>query len=263
MNENETNGNKIGKEIPQDELEAHPELTHEIMKKESRLSKYMKNRQRTRIPARYIWLLNLPLFTNLILGFSIILGLLFLYFGVMGALTIIGLTEQNAWAIYDVMWIFGWEGSAITGFALIVIGIIMLWSIPYYFLNNTQKADSYLIIGVGLGELFGIVYIFIILADLLSWLLDFLSTNEVNPPETYFYYPVILALIAAPLFRVLSIRHIVLPPSEKEPEDYSIQQYRKERKNWREDYKKQNEEYFRKWSERRGHRRHKRRRRWE
>ena len=34
MTENETNGKKIVKEIPPSELEVHPELIHEIKKKE-------------------------------------------------------------------------------------------------------------------------------------------------------------------------------------------------------------------------------------
>lgn len=272
MTENEINNEKISKEISPSELEAHPELSHEIKKKEPRLSKYMREHRRTQIPARHIWLLNHQLVTNLIMGFSIILGLLFLYFGVMGALTIIGLTEQNVWVIYDVMWIFGWKGSAITGFALIIIGIIILWSVPYYLLNNVQKADSYLIIGVGLGVLFGIIYIFVIFADLLSWLLDYLATNEVNPPYTYFYFPVLLSLLAVPLFRALSVRHIVLPPSEKQPEDYSVQLFRKEMRNWRDSHKRKFAEgHTRKWTEKRRHGHHKKRkhgdhkrwRRWE
>ncbi len=264
MNENETNNYKIIKDIPASELEAHPELTHEIKKKESRLSKYMRERRRSQIPVRHIWLLNLPIVTNIILVFSIILGLLFLYFGVMGALTIVGFTEQNVWVIYDVMWIFGWEGNAITGFVLIIIGVIMLWSVPHYFQNNVQKADSYLVISSGLGVLFAIIYIFVILADLLSWLVDFLTTNVVNPPDTYFYYPVLLGLIAAPLFRALSVRHIVLPPSEKQPEDYSTQHFKKEMKNWRDSYKRKHfgDNYGRR-NKKGKHRHHRRRKRWE
>jgi len=264
MTENETNGKKIVKEIPPSELEVHPELTHEIKKKESRLSKYMRDHRRSKIPVRHIWLLNLPIITNVILVFSIILGLLFLYFGIMGALTLIGLTNQNVWVFYDVMWIFGWEGSAITGFVLIVIGVIMLWSVPYYFLNSVQKADSYLIIGAGLGVLFAIIYIFVILADLLTWLLDFLATNIVNPPETYFYYPVLLGLLAAPLFRALSVRHIVLPPSEKQPEDYSTQRFRKEMKIWRDNHKRTHHKNGHRRGFQKGkNRHHKRRKRWE
>ncbi len=264
MVENEINDETIVKEIPPSELEVHPELTHEIVKKEPRLSKFMRDHRRPQIPVRYIWLLNLPIVTNVILAFSIILGLLFLYFGVMGALTIVGMTEQNVWGIYSTMWVFGWEGSAITGFALIIIGVIMLWSVPFYFLKSVQKADSYLIIGSGLGVLFAIIYIFIILADLLSWLLDILATSVVNPPETYFYYPIMLGLIAAPIFRALSIRHIVLPPSEKQPEDYSVQHYRKEMRNWKFNQKRKHLiKDQRKGSNKGRHRHHKKRKRWE
>ena len=255
MIEEETKNTEPTNGISPEVRETHPELSHEIKKSVPRFSKYMRQHRRKNYPVRYIWLLNLPIITNVIIGASIFLGMAYIYFGVMGALTLLGLTENKTWIFYQVMWIFGWEGNAVTGIALIIIGLIILWSIPYYLRDKTQQADSYLIIGSGLGVLFCIIYILIIFADLLIWLVNFLSTSVAQPPETYFYYPIMLGLVTAFLFRTLMIRHIVLPPTETQPEDYSVQRYRREMRQWKEDYKKMyQEEYNQRWQEWKDHR---------
>ena len=92
----------------------------------------------------------------------------------------------------------------------------MFWSVPYYLTNKTQKADSYLVIGAGIGIIFGAIYILIILADVITAIITTISDNVAFKIETFFYVPIILAIFAVPLFRVLSIRHMVVLPSMDE-----------------------------------------------
>ena len=201
------------------EDEEHPELTRAIQWRKDRYRRFMRFTKRDHKMKRLADKLNKPQFTNRILGYTIILGLLYLAFGVIGALTLAGHTNSTAWAIYIATSIFGWKGHAITGFALIIIGIIMLWSVPYYFTNNIQQGDSYLIIGSGIGVLFGIIYIIIILADVLRGIVVGLTNATPIIIETYFYPAILLAIIAIPIFRLIAIRHFIGPSKEEEDED--------------------------------------------
>ncbi|HUU77266.1 MAG TPA: hypothetical protein VMX55_02895 [candidate division Zixibacteria bacterium] len=217
------NKSEEAKPYSQEELEAHPELGYEI-KKSRRQS--LKDRREQHFRERHLHQrimmvkeFNKPVYTHVIEGFSIVLGALFIAFGVIGAISIFGITESNSWKIYQSTSFFGWKGNAITGIALIVVGIVILWSIPFFFFNNTQKADSYLIIGTGLGFLFGVIYVFIIMADLISSLVDSLANQITVSITTYFYYPILLALLTIPVFRILVIRHVVFTPTESKEEE--------------------------------------------
>ncbi|MCK5184559.1 MAG: hypothetical protein KAQ95_09650, partial [Candidatus Heimdallarchaeota archaeon] len=87
--------------------------------------------------------------------------------------------------------------------------------------------------------------------------------------ETFFYIPIILAIFAIPLFRVLSIRHMVVLPSMNEEDKKSIILEKgeftkgrpKEEKEWRFEhhhYQRQRKyrQYRRDWrDQKKGHRR--------
>ncbi|MHA1124059.1 MAG: hypothetical protein ACTSO7_04580 [Candidatus Heimdallarchaeota archaeon] len=201
------------------EDEDHPELTRVIQWRERRDRRSMRFTKRDHKMRRLADKLNQPQFTNRILGYNIILGLLFLAFGFLEALTLVGHTINNIWSIYSATSIFGWKGHAITGFALIIIGIIMLWSVPYYFRNKIQQGDSYLIIGSGIGLLFGIIYILIILADVLKGIVIGLANATPIIIETYLYPAILLAILAIPIFRLIAIRHVIGPSAEEDDED--------------------------------------------
>jgi len=198
------------------EDEDHPELTQAIQWRRRRSRRSMRftkrDLKRRTLADKY----NQTQFTKIILVYTIILGLLYLIVGVLGALTIAGHTNNVVWLLYSATSIFGWKGHAITGFALIIIGIIMLWSVPYYFRNKLQQGDSYLIIGSGIGLLFGIIYILIILADVLNGIVVGLSNVTPIIIETYFYPAILLAILAIPIFRLIGIRHVIGPTEEDE-----------------------------------------------
>ena len=198
------------------EDEDHPELTRAIQWRRRRDRRFMRFTKQDHKMKRLADKLNQPQFTNRILGYTIILGILYLAFGFLGALTLAGHTTNTIWPLYSATSIFGWKGHAITGFALIIIGIIMLWSVPNYFRNKLQQGDSYLIIGSGIGLLFGIIYILIILADVLKGIVVGLSSATPIIIETYFYPAILLAILAIPIFRLISIRHVIGPSEEDE-----------------------------------------------
>lgn len=244
-----------------EELEAHPELYRKITKTKR---KKLWEKRRTHFEKQHHYRtikmvkeFNKPIYTHLIEGLSIVLGILFVAFGVIGGISIFGITENNTWPIYSATRFFGWEGNAITGFVLIIIGFVILWSIPFYLFNNTQKGDSYLIIGTGLGILFGAIYVFIILADILTAAVDALSNQSQFLIETFFYYPILLSLLSIPVFRILAIRHIVFAPTEvdekeiigeqefEEPDWDSIKSFDDFRKEFRKMWKIRTE-YYRK-----------------
>ncbi|NPE08237.1 MAG: hypothetical protein GNW80_08145 [Asgard group archaeon] len=219
------------KSIPAEDLERHPELSRAI--EEPLKSKRRRGYQY--IPKQFIERLNKPLFTNLILGFSIFLSLVYFIFGVLGAISNFGITESESWNIYEKTAFLGWEQMRITGFVLIIIGLIMFWSVPYYLTTKTQKADSYLVIGAGIGIIFGGIYILIILADVITAVITTISDNVAFRVETFFYVPIILAIFAIPLFRVLAIRHMVVLPSmddEDKPYPTLEKEALKEEKKW-------------------------------
>ncbi|NHJ32635.1 MAG: hypothetical protein FK732_07225 [Asgard group archaeon] len=225
------------KSIPTEDIEKHPELSRTIEEPvEPR-----RRRGYHYIPKQFIERMNKPLFTNLILGFSVILSLAYFTFGTLGAISSFGNTENVTWRIYEATAILGWEQMRITGFVLIVIGLIMIWSVPYYLTDKTQKADSYLVIGLGIGMIFGFIYILIILADVLTAAITTISESTPFQVETFFYIPIILALFALPLFRILAIRHMVVLPfmdEEDRPQIESekgeaIEEQLGEEKKWR------------------------------
>jgi len=203
---------KSTKSIPTEDIESHPELSRIIEEP----AKPRRHRRQRYIQRQFIERLNKPLFTNLILGFSLVLSLVYFTFGVLGAITNFGIAESGSWQIFEATAILGWEQMRITGFILIIIGLIMFWSVPYYFTAKTQKADSYLVIGAGIGIMFGAIYILIIIADVITALVTTISDNVAFKVETFFYVPIILAIFAVPLFRVLAIRHMVVLPGMDE-----------------------------------------------
>jgi len=89
---------------------------------------------------------NRPIYTNIILGLAILLSIVNVVFGMLGVIAIFGVRDDDAWIFYQNTAILGWEQLKITGFILIIIGIVMFWSVPLYLTNNTQQADSYLVI---------------------------------------------------------------------------------------------------------------------
>lgn len=253
------------KSIPTEDIERHPELSRSIEEP----VKTKRPRGYQYIPKQFIERLNKPLYTNLILGFSLILSLGYFTFGVLGAITNFGITESGSWQIFEATAILGWGQMRITGFILIIIGLIMFWSVPYYFTNKTQKADSYLVIGAGIGIIFGVIYILIILADVITAIITTISDSVAFKIETFFYIPIILAIFAVPLFRVLSIRHMVILPSMEEEEKPNSSLVKdevkkgppKEEKKWRfehHQYQRQRKyKHFRRdWrNQKKGHRR--------
>ncbi len=256
---------KSTKSIPTEDIERHPELSRAIEEP----VKPRRQRGYQYIPEQFIERLNKTLYTNLILGFSLVLSLGYFTFGVLGAITNFGITESGSWRIFEATAILGWGQMRITGFILLIIGLIMLWSVPYYLTNKTQKADSYLVIGAGIGIIFGAIYILIILADVITAIITTISDNVAFKIETFFYVPIILAIFAVPLFRVLSIRHMVVLPSMDE-EDKLIPTLEKgefakgipkEEKKWRFEhhhYQRQRKyrQYRKDWKDqRKGHRR--------
>ncbi|MCK5047365.1 MAG: hypothetical protein KAS22_12340 [Candidatus Heimdallarchaeota archaeon] len=255
------------KRIPTEDIESHPELSR-IIEEPTKPKRYRRQRF---IPKQNIERLNKPLYTNLILGLSLVLSLGYFTFGVLGAITNFGITESGSWRIFEATAILGWEQMRITGFILIIIGVIMFWSVPYYLTAKTQKADSYLVIGAGIGIIFGVIYILVILADVITAIITTISDNVAFKIETFFYVPIILAIFAIPLFRVLSIRHMVVLPSMDE-EDKLIPTLEKgefakgipkEEKKWRFEHhhyqrQRENRQYRRDWKDqRKGHRRRK------
>ena len=201
------------------EDEDHPELTRAIQwreRRDRRLMRFTKHDHRRR---RLADKLNKQHFTYWILGFTIILGMVYLFFGFASVLTLAGYTNKILWGFYSSTSFFGWKGHAITGVALIITGIIILWSVPFYFRNKIQQGDSYLIIGSGIGVLFGFIYILIILADILKGIVIGLSDATPIIIETYFYPSFLLAMFAIPLFRTIALRHFVAP-TEEEDEEY-------------------------------------------
>lgn len=219
-NEEITEIKESTKSIPTEDIEKHPELSRSIEepdKPKRRMGFHI-------IPKQFIERMNKPLFTNLILGFSVILSLAYFTFGTLGAISNFGNTENVTWQIYETTAILGWEQMRITGFILIIIGVIMFWSVPYYITAKTQKADSYLVIGAGIGMIFGVIYILIILADVLTAVITTITDSTPFQVETFIYMPIILAVFALPLFRILAIRHMVVLPGmddEDEPDIFS------------------------------------------
>jgi hypothetical protein len=186
----------------QKDIDTHPELSH------SDMVETFQQEKELHIPPKYIIFLNQPKITNVILGAAITLGLLYIAFGVMSLLSLLGI--RLGWSFYLATSLLGWQGQAVTGLALVFIGTVMLWSVPYYLLNRVQNADSYLTIGTGLGVLFGVIYLLIIVADVITGLVTALADNTTISIITFFYFPIILALLTYPVFRALIIRHHVL-----------------------------------------------------
>jgi hypothetical protein len=233
-----TNDQKETKEeIPQEEIELHPELSRESIK-ETRPTRFPRHRY---IPKEMVDRLNQQGYTNLVLGLAIVLGIIYIVFGILGILAIFG---EVSWSFYQTTKILGWNQLKITGFVLVVIGIVMLWSVPLYFLNKTQQGDSYLVIASGLGILFGGIYILVIIADILNALITAITESSAVKIVTFFYIPIMLAIVAIPLFRILVIRHMVVLPDVGEDMPISAK-WRKHqrgghhfRKEWRTQWRK-------------------------
>ncbi|MBN1328378.1 MAG: hypothetical protein JXA54_02785 [Candidatus Heimdallarchaeota archaeon] len=221
-------------------LSVHPEITRSIKKVKQERSHHIFQK----VPISFVEKMNEPIYTHIILGLAVFFGITNITFGIFSILAIFGLNEENIWPLYEKMVIFGWEQLKITGFILIIIGIIMLWSVPYYFLNKTQQADSYLVIGSGICLLFGVIYLLIIFADIISAIVESVSSNNPIEITTYFYLPIMLALITFPLFRVLVVRHMIVLPDllidDDEVNDNGVHYYGRSHslRKWGENYHK-------------------------
>lgn len=239
-----------------EEKEAHPELAHDIKKSKKERLKELR-RYKNRIEHRkMVEQLNRESITHLVQASSIVLAIIYLAFGVISVLSIFGITESNTWILFEATAFFGWEGHSITGFVLIIIGIVNLWSIPFYFLDNEQKADSYLIIGTGLGVLFGIIYLFIIIADILMGVVNCISDCTTFSITTYFYFPILLGLLTIPIFRILILRHTIFAPTDDDEDDDEGGKFDEE------EYKKLLNEFPYYRGRRRWGRKHFRKKRW-
>ncbi len=263
------------KSIPTEDIEKHPELSRVIEEP----PKEKRWRRRHYIQKQFLERLDKQRATNLILGFSIILSLGYFTFGLFGVLANFGVSDSSPWKLFEVTALLGWDQMRVTGFVLIIIGLIMIWSVPYYLSKKTQRADSYLVIGTGIGIIFGIIYVLIVLADVLTAVTTRISDGPPFHIVTFLYIPIILGILAVPLFRILSIRHMVILPSLEDEEKMSVvstgaefekeeleegkkwrfkhHQYERHRKfkHYRRDWREERQEYKKK------HRRHKRRRR--
>ncbi len=212
--ENSTEEKK--KIISTEEIELHPELTRTVD-----IEKKPKRKRRYYVPKEIIDHFNKPYYTNIILGAAILLGLANICFGLLGVLAIFGLSDENSWIIFQNTAILGWEQLKVTGFVLIIIGIVMFWSVPLYLMDKSQRADSYLVIASGIGILFGFIYVLIVIGDILTAVVSMATMNEPFAIQTYFYLPIMLGVIALPIFRVLAIRHMVELPERDDEVDYA------------------------------------------
>jgi hypothetical protein len=150
--------------------------------------------------------------------------------------------------------ILGWNQLKITGFILVIIGVAMFWSVPFYLINKNQQADSYLVIAAGIATLFGFIYVLIIIADILNAVVKAITDQTSVSIETHFYLPIILAIVAIPLFRILVIRHmVVLPDVGKELPQNRWSKFYRDRNHWK---------GHRGWKKHRAHWRSSFRRKW-
>ncbi len=237
LNQDETKEESY--EIPKEDIDAHPELTIEVTKEK----KPMRAKMHRYMPKEMVERFNKKSYTYLIMVLAIILGVVNIIFGILGILAIFGFRENYTWKIYEKLEIFGWNQLKITGFILIIIGIVMLWSVPFYFYDKTQQADSYLVIATGIGTLFGFIYVLIIIADILNAVVLAITEQSSVSIITYFYLPIILAITTIPLFRILIIRHmVVLPDVGKDAPLNRWSKFYHERKKWhgRHGWKKDN-----------------------
>jgi len=197
--------------IPKEEVETHPELSVTIAKKK-KIVKIERKRKKHVITQEVVDKFNRRIVTNGIIGMSIFLAVIYFISGILGILSIFGIREGTSWTVYTKTAFFGWQQLKVTSFVLLVISIVMLWAIIYYFKKRNQEADSFLIIGSGLGSLFGVIYLLVILADILAALVTSATNAQSIHIETFFYLPILLALFTIPLFRILTIRHTVILP---------------------------------------------------
>ncbi|MEA2071252.1 MAG: hypothetical protein U9O98_08175 [Asgard group archaeon] len=192
----------------------HPELQRDITKKEETT----KFRPHRRISPTIVKWLNQQRITNIILTVAVILGILYIGIGITSIIGFFG-AQENPWVFYEATSFLGWNKITVTGFALLIAGIVIIWSVPYYFFNKSQVADSYLLVGTTIGILFGLIYIIIILADILNGLVIALANQSAIEIVTYFYLPIPLAITTIPIFRVLTIRHHIILMDEVELEE--------------------------------------------
>ena len=216
--------------ISQEDLEKHPELSVEVAKeKKTRPEKIVR-----RIPKEMIERFNKQSYTHLIMALAIILGIANITFGILGILAIFGYREDIVWKIFQGSEILGWNQLKITGFILVIIGVVMFWSVPFYLINKNQQADSYLVIASGIALLFGFIYLLIIIADILNAVVLAITDQTSVSIETAFYLPIILAIVAFPLFRLLVVRHmVVLPDIGKDASKNRWSKFYQERQHWK------------------------------
>lgn len=184
---------------------SHPELAKQPTKRKKWFDRHFPI-----LDEKTINRLNQDDVNNALLGISIFLGVVYLSFGILGVLTLVGITENRTWRIYQWTAFLGWEGQTMTGIALIIVAIVILWAIPHYYKGQIQNADSYLIIGTALGLVYSFVYVLIILADLLTVGINLLAGESSTSVMTAFYFPILLATFCLPVFLVLLARHRVI-----------------------------------------------------
>ena len=149
---------------------------------------------------------------------SIAFSLIFMTFGVLEFMTAFQATEE--WVLFTNTSILGWTGEFMTGITLFIIGLLILWATPLYLMKKSQNANSFFLIGSGLGVIFGLVFIFIFIADIITVLVD-AAANATTLDFTDFsslYHPITYGIALVPIFILLflefrKVRKEALPAS--------------------------------------------------
>ncbi len=147
---------------------------------------------------------NIPLWLRI--TYSIVLSLIFMTFGVLQFMTTFEATAE--WPLFANTSLLGWTGEFMTGIALVIIGLIILWSAILYFRGKNPEGNSFLLIGSGVGVVFGLLYVLVVVADIIAVLVD-AAAEAVAPDFTEFsslYFPILLGIISLPIFLLLFIK---------------------------------------------------------
>jgi hypothetical protein len=140
--------------------------------------------------------------------YSMILSLAFMTFGVLQFIFWLGKFDSVAtildWPLFANTGLLGWGEELVTGIALFIIGLIILWAPIQYFRKKIPEGNSFLLVSSGVGTIFGAIYVLIVVADVIAVLVD--AAAEAAVPDfagfSSLYYPILLGLVALPLFLI-------------------------------------------------------------
>ena len=234
----------------------HPELVRMPMYK-SILEH--RHRRKQYVTQEMVDRLNKPEVTTRLAWGALILGLVYLAFGIIGLISLFGISENRTWKFYSATSFFGWEGHALTSATQIIIAIVIFWSFPYYQKKEEQTADSYLAIGTGLGMIFGIIYLWIIFADITEALVSLLADGAPFHISTAFYTPLLLAALSVPFFETLMIRHRIIIKIEEKRQEIFEREMKKKVERRMEKFEK----WQRRWQGKRWDRKDPHKKRWD